>query len=100
MTKYTPGPWEVSPGEFVMRIKSIHSSEMVACVTWLPREGRRSSEEAKANARLLAAAPELLEALKELLDNQNGPPLTLDRHRKAWAQAVEKSCAAIAKAET
>jgi hypothetical protein len=53
--------------------------------------GRRSGDESAANARLIAAAPELLEALRTALDaSWNGP---MPDH------ARDKARAAIAKAE-
>ena len=61
--KHTPGPWETLTfsnhelqTDFAM-VKIGSRAHMVGC-----------SEEDKANARLIAAAPELLEALKTLRD--------------------------------
>jgi hypothetical protein len=51
-----------------------------------------------ANANLIAAAPELYEALEELLDWQNGVPLDTPKYRKGWGGAVEKAKAALKKA--
>lgn len=70
MSKHTPGPWHVesadSDGANVVAI---------AQVAWCGTNGSYgrdasqtiSAKEAKANARLIAAAPDLLEALEELL---------------------------------
>ena len=56
-------------------------------------------DESLANAHLIAAAPDLLEALREYLAADDalcgGRPENAERYRKAIAQA----CAAIAKAE-
>ena len=49
------------------------------------------------NARLIAAAPDLLAALKDLLDEQNDAPL--ETRRKEWEAAMEKARAAIENAE-
>lgn len=68
MTKHTPGPWEAHFEEayfvtgpdlgrvaMMMNLKGAHGLG-----------GRRSGNESAANARLIAAAPDLLEALKEI----------------------------------
>ena len=73
--KYTPGPWYID----VIHVMS-RSGKFVATVP-----GYRGHE---ANASLIAAAPELLEALEELLGWQTLAP----------AEAVEAARAAIAKA--
>ncbi len=63
MSKHTPGPWHHTGREF----NDVRDSddELVAVALHL-RVGQpeRSVQEAEANARLIAAAPELLEALK------------------------------------
>jgi len=53
MTKHTPGPWHVSNGV------QIRSERHQIAKVWMMRDG-----EGNANARLIAAAPDLLEALK------------------------------------
>lgn len=57
--KHTPGPWRISSGcdRWVVQEKG----GCIACV----EQDRKFGE---ANARLIAAAPELLEALTSLLD--------------------------------
>lgn len=66
MSKHTPGPWKVDSYETVT-IKA-EKEDKIAMLTWLKGPygdlGRKSDEEVKANARLIASAPELLEALK------------------------------------
>ena len=68
MSKHTPGPWYIyedgdSPG--------IEASACSIVVFGLEEDdggvGGRTTEEAKANARLIAAAPDLLEALQHLM---------------------------------
>lgn len=49
------------------------------------------------DARLMEEAPNLLEALEDLVAVQNGPPLV--RYETQWAEAMAKAEAAIAKAK-
>jgi hypothetical protein len=80
-TKYTPGPWTV---EADMRIEECRatraelsylagwnitsqSEEIVGC------EGIIPGPTSEANARLIAAAPELVEALRNILTEFVGP---------------------------
>lgn len=62
--RYTPGPWEVNP--FVARVDCIEPSKLggllPVCQMLHPTD-ERSEYQTEANARLIAAAPELLEAL-------------------------------------
>ncbi len=64
-TKHTPAPWTVANGNSVNKngrlICIANSTKDVSTSTSLER-----SNESKANARLIASAPELLEALKDV----------------------------------
>ena len=76
MTNHTPGPWsigEVSREKQRVDIDSLHADQTLGHQTWrglaraygcedMPAEGTAAM---LANARLIAAAPELLEALRE-----------------------------------
>ena len=67
VTKHTPGPWEMMPplgeGNY-----SVMSSKVNAGGNWYVAEIPNGSHaEAQANARLIAAAPELLDALRLVL---------------------------------
>lgn len=88
MEKYTPGPWFASEDGEVYSKPSYTSVAMVLM-----------NERGADNARLIAAAPELLEALKdarsmlsavEVSDGEDGDP---------WDRAISRIEAAIAKAE-
>ena len=82
-TKHTPGPWVVMP-------RGHNGIEAVQ--VWPERDGEgrictmMNSQHENANARLIAAAPELLDACKKMLDVSYGPD-------------HEMLCAVIAKAE-
>ena len=97
--KHTPGPWTIEyRGDNGSRISSqlgiIHgprgSSDWV-CDVGLLHEGDGSGSDA--NAHLIAAAPELLEALRTVLDaSWNGPmpDYARDKARAAIAAAEGK----------
>ena len=103
-TKHTPGPW--AHGGCVVYGADGDS------VADLSLNGRRHPNVTEANTRLVAAAPDLLDALEALLSN---PVLNLGdlvyyvRERegedwdgpavKAWGDAVQAAKAAIAKAK-
>ncbi len=80
---HTPGPWTVSEDNWSQTTGDTYS---------ILEESYEASER-KANARLIAAAPELLEALKGVL-------VRLE-HSGSWEGEDEKTAAraAIAKAE-
>lgn len=71
-TKHTPGPWAFYPkyeGEHAVAVVKdlLAVAEVVGSQG---SEGQISKETAIANAKLIAAAPEMLEALKEELSNR------------------------------
>lgn len=69
MTKaeeHTPGPWEVS-GTAVLTSGNPVTQKAI-CRILGPQDMGPSTEEGYHNARLIASAPQLLEALKELTE--------------------------------
>ena len=94
-TKHTPGPWRVAPRSDYPE----HADINVDAGTrgYVALCGKAGDEEAEANARLIAAAPELLEALREVVAcyvvRINGK---VDVRRAA---ALDRARAAIAMAE-
>lgn len=65
MSQHTPGPWEMAPEphsdtKWYVTGDGVGPNELVAIVKSAP-------ERLQANARLIAAAPELLDALTECL---------------------------------
>ena len=87
--QHTPGPWTFDNGiEFICTDTSLHGEWAVAKINIVRAE-------AKANARLIAAAPELLDALKLMRDaflDTEGSHGTLEQ------TATDAADAAIAKA--
>lgn len=65
-TKHTPGPWIATGWEnTVVNIPDIYfGGHLTICV--YPASGQAPRSEAVANARLIAAAPDLLEALEAI----------------------------------
>lgn len=59
---------------------------------------KKADEEMRANARLIAAAPELLEALQELEDVASFIHVEDRRERRHLSDALEKARAAISRA--
>lgn len=90
-TKYTRGPWETrerSVGGDVVEIDIFHADLRVGSATI------RSDRPWRANAQLIAAAPDLLEALEALQKAGNN---FCEWHPK-FLPAIEKARAALAKA--
>ncbi len=65
MNKHTPGPWAIHQNEFCQWISN-ESGKAQLAKTLQP--AGMADETAKANARLIASAPELLEALQLIVD--------------------------------
>ena len=91
MSKHTPGPWKAHFEEayfvtgpdlgrvaMMMNLRGAHGLG-----------GRRSGDESAANCRLIAAAPDLLEALRDMVSD----------HKDLSAATLRFARAAIAKAE-
>ena len=86
MSKHTPGPWRVD-GNYI--------GAGYYHLALLTKTGADTAEEWKANARLFAAAPELLEALQMLMRFAPNHFTECQYTKSVWQDAA----AAIAKAE-
>jgi len=86
MSKHTPGPWTFGHwgDDFWVSPDSSGLTQKVARVTWGMGEER---EEGRENARLVAAAPELLAALKGVLRVADRKTDEFDAARAAIAKA-------------
>jgi len=92
MIEQTPGPWEVTRGTGE-RLRVVDASHNVPCIATV--HGRNGNVEA--DARLIAAAPDLLDALREMIE-----AIPLDDFGFGWAPLINAkrvARAAIAKAE-
>ena len=94
MNKHTPGPWRLEWWEYKGRREPVLTvrtdADAVAQVMGLWRDGADDSDERQANARLIAAAPDLLAALESLLNETNAGTwdcLPADLARAAIAKA-------------
>ena len=86
MSKHTPGPWRVVDSWNDHMVESQNGEEII----W--QDGPHNTPTInEANARLIAAAPDLLDALVMVLDDPNA----LDGRPRTY----EIVCAAIAKAK-
>lgn len=85
--KPTPGPWRafIGDGNTIAIMKGKSSTKEV--IKWTGFDGSDFPQHARANARLIAAAPTLLAALKLCLAALDG------------GQAYNAACAAIDQAE-
>ena len=63
---HTPGPWKIDPVPPLAVIADNEDGDGIATL-----EGDAGFPEIHANARLIAAAPDLLEALKEAIEELN-----------------------------
>ena len=97
MNEHTPGPWRLennihygwktNPYSITVRKRGVHS----VAVANIPAKQTITREEALANARLIAAAPDLLDALMTL---PQSPTNTDDD----WWKWIDKARTAIDKA--
>lgn len=85
--KHTAAPWYFS-NEGVLRVRAKDDDEVVCSYA-----GYENCEREYANAKLIAAAPDLLEALQDLLirvadDEEYGPEHAITRARAAISKAL------------
>jgi len=97
MSKHTPGPWIVYAGdEWTDGIVTLEGYNAGGePMYWTVASYNRRRDEAEANARLIAAAPDMLNALLDLVALLPDPELDVDEVQREYALAAK---AAIAKA--
>ena len=104
MSKHTKGPWEVvrTDAGIIVRTESEKKTRAgasrYAAIGGFDRSDPEQLAEALANARLIAAAPELLEALEALVNDfgrdgyggelEDGECRVIDMARNAIAKAI------------
>lgn len=90
---HTPGPWEINEGDGMPIAKVSLLAITAPCI---PDIGSLSRDEILANARLMAAAPDLLSALRELVRAWDGTTFSVNERMQT---ALNDADAAITKAE-
>ena len=96
MSKHTNGPWEVvrTDAGIIVRTESVKKTRAgasrYAAIGGFDRSDPEQLAEALANARLIAAAPELLEALRGLLEQTGLDEWRAEKARDAIAKATKE----------
>lgn len=90
-TRHTPGPWRVSFTPLAPQRFQIRAGEFINRRICVMDDQPDDGDEA--NALLIAAAPELLEAAKNLIR------VSSEDKPEEWAEATMKLISAVAKAE-
>lgn len=93
MSKHTSGPWTVDPGQgdymgAILGASGVPVCTFGYCTTYYPVEGDPPTD---ADARLIASAPDLLEALQQCIDflpDRGLPGIAKDKARAAIAKAT------------
>jgi hypothetical protein len=83
-TNYTKGEWIAKDGQIYLQ----ETGETLALIPYFDAENK----EHQANQKLLSAAPELLEALKEILKmfiDLDVKPRDLQKYFKLWSMAQQ-----------
>jgi hypothetical protein len=90
---FTPGPWIIGESDHFESQNGYGSIEIYSefPFNWLAsvkglHVGNKTKEEVEANAKLITAAPELLEALDELVDIVEG---LLEEHRETISAHID-----------
>jgi hypothetical protein len=92
MNKHTPGPWVADEDDVSPIVCHAESREIIAFVF-------RETKDCVGNAILIAAAPEMLEALEAISPMLPRSLSTATWGDPAWTDALRKVEAAIAKAK-
>jgi hypothetical protein len=105
MSKHTPGPWSMTQADWELGLIAYVPGLRPAAggargvqynIVASKKVGSVTTDNSEADAALIAAAPDLLEACKALLDC---PDTNLDELDPITVAAIDTAIAAIAKAE-
>lgn len=88
-SKHTPGPWRVDPAANCDIQTSDGSFEIATTHPGFLSRGKADPGRAQANARLIAAAPDLLAAMREQIAECSDPLCDMcARHERVIARAT------------
>ena len=93
-TQHTPGPWAVVDGYYPSFKEVTGPSFKVSAVIWATDLTEDDYQKHNADLHLIAAAPELLESLIDLLDREwqdNEGDFTLESARSKARAAIAKA---------
>lgn len=86
---HTPGPWKLKLGKGIEYDYQIYDTANNMVVAFPHYDMLRTKKQSKANAKLMAAAPELLQALKCLLEMGHAKAGDLARTAIAKAEGLK-----------
>jgi hypothetical protein len=87
VSAHTPGPWVAELDESPLFVKPSSMSYPVIC-DMVPRDADCFTQEDEANARLIAAAPDLLEALRPIAERGEISGSIIAAAKAAFAKAT------------
>ena len=92
MNKHTPGPWKAFNARAAIYVRQVNGLQItVSTLDVDPWSSGEVQARIEANARLIAACPDLLAAIRELLD--------MVTDNRTHGPEINRAVAAIAKAE-
>jgi len=93
MSKHTPGPWNNKDGLYITDIYTKDSVLVASAGSTLRVPSNiNNAHEREANARLIAAAPEMYTAVKNLAECMKNEP---DGFHPAWIEQINRILAKI-----
>lgn len=101
-SKHTKGPWKFkTAANGDCGVSAEGTGVFIECFAEIRHAGENARDEALANARLVIAIPELLEALREIIRKDDTGPMAFELRENGPSQAIggsEGKFAAIARA--
>lgn len=89
-SKHTPGPWHAAGARYVYADAKSPVHAPIAEVLPRPSRSQDATDERSANARLIAAAPDLLAALRLAFDIMSEEYGALPSAAREWAALIAR----------